>query len=61
MIVEDNLLYVSVDSYDHNLKDNINKEIAYYLTDKDVSSEDKEFYTSVKEKIDQYFCDTSDK
>ncbi|OUN72989.1 hypothetical protein [Barnesiella sp. An55] len=61
LIVEDNLLYVSVDSYDHNLKDNINKEIAYYLTDKDVSSEDKEFYTSVKEKIDQYFCDTSDK
>jgi len=61
LIVENNSIFISVDKYDTNLKDSVIKKIKYYIEDPDVDTDNKDFYTKTKEKIDQYFCNNPSK
>ena len=61
LIVENNSIFISVDKYDTNLKDSVIKKIKYYIEDPDVDTDNKDFYTKTKEKIDQYLCNNPSK
>lgn len=61
LIVENNSIFISVDKYDTNLKDSVIKKINYYIEDPNVDTDNKDFYTKTKEKIDQYFCNNPSK
>ena len=61
LIIENNSIFISVDKYDTNLKDSVIKKINYYIEDADVDTDNKDFFTKTKEKIDQYFCNNPSK